>query len=54
MRNKKMTATEERVYIQEIEKIQNSIDIVDELEELHNEYVILNNGLKGVEIKNLN
>lgn len=54
MRNKKLTATEERVYNAEIEKIQNSLDVVDELEELHNEYIVLNNGLKGIQIKNLN
>lgn len=49
-----MTAVEEKSYIVEIEKIESSIDYVEKLEELQTEYIVLKNGLKGIDIKNLN
>lgn len=54
MRNKKLTATEEKVFLVEIDKIEDSLLNVDRLEELNDQYIILNNGLKGINIKDLN
>lgn len=54
IRNKKVTATEERLHNAVVEKIQHSLEVVDELEELQNEYIVLNNGLRGIQIKSLN
>ena len=54
MRNKKLTATEEKSYLAEIEKIESSLLSLDRLEQLNDQYVVINNGLKGVDIKGLN
>jgi hypothetical protein len=53
MRNKKMTAQEEKGYITELSKMKDTFEKLDRLEEINNEYMLLQNGLKGLNVKGL-
>lgn len=53
LQNKKVTSTEEKKYMVEIEKIRQTLGRVEEYEELHNEYTIVKNDLKGIVVQDL-
>lgn len=53
IKNNKLTATQEKSYLKEITQIEDTLENMEVLENLQNEYVALQSGIKGVDIKNL-
>ncbi len=53
LQNRKTTSTEEKKFIIEIERIRSTLGKIDEYELLYEEYTILKNDLKGINVKDL-
>lgn len=53
MRNKRINAQEERQYNSELKKMRDTLTKMDQFEEIAQEYVVIKNGLKGINVKEL-
>lgn len=53
MRNRLINAQEERQFISELKKMKDTLTKMDQFEELAQEYLVIKNGLKGVNVKDL-
>ena len=53
MRNKRINAQEEKQYNLELKKMRDTLTKMDQFEELAQEYVVIKNGLKGINLKEL-
>ena len=53
LQNRKVTSTEEKKFLVEIEKIKLTMESLEEYEVLYNEYTIIKNDLKGINVGDL-